>query len=96
YAQDRDLAMEPTFRLNLSTEKFLAWLEPIAMNSANPNSRGGILTAWNKTGPAAIPSMKRVAAAMSGTDPKLDERSKTAQLEYRKAIEAAIAAMEKK
>jgi len=90
YAQDRDLAMESTFRRNLSTEKYLAWLEPIA-----PITRNVVLS-WNKTGPAAIPSMKRVAAAMSGTDPKLDERAKAAQLEYRKAIEAAIAEMEKK
>jgi len=55
-----------------------------------------VVLSWNRTGPAAIPSMKRVAAAMSGTDPKLDERAKAAQLEYRKAIEAAIAEMEKK
>ena len=95
YAQN--ISMESTFRRHLTTEKFLAWLEPIAVQAVKVyNGTGSVIQIWNKTGPAAIPSMKRVAAAMNETDPKLDERGKAAQLEYRKAIEAAIAEMEKK
>jgi len=90
-----DFSMEAAFRKNLPTEQYLAWLEGYVLATTDVRWKRGALPGWSKIGPAAKPSMQRIAAAM-GSDPKLDENSKKAQLEFRKEIETAIAAMEKK
>lgn len=94
YANDESLSMDAAFRSALPQEKYLAWLEGIAIGLKDWNRRRYIQDAWRKVGPAAIPSMQKVAAAMSGADPNLDERGKQMQLEWRKNIEDAIKRME--
>ena len=81
----------PTFARNLPPERLLAWIEPIALASSHPSNRPRIFSAWKAIGPAALPSMERVRAAMAGkaaTD-KLAE-------EYAKAIEETITALKEK
>jgi outer membrane protein assembly factor BamB len=63
----------PTFARNLPPERFLAWFEPIALASSHPSNRPRILSAWRAIGPAALPSMERVRAAMAGCDPAQDK-----------------------
>ncbi len=63
----------PTFARNLAPERLLAWIEPIALASSHPSNRARILPAWRAIGPAALPSMERVRAAMAGRDPAQDK-----------------------
>jgi hypothetical protein len=63
----------PTFARNLALDRFLTWLEPIALTSSHPSNRPRIFSAWRVIGPAALPSMERVRAAMAGRDPAQDK-----------------------
>jgi hypothetical protein len=63
YANDESLSMNDAFRKHLPQEKYLAWLEGIALDLKDVNARQNVLTAWRAVGPAAKPSMQKVAAA---------------------------------
>ena len=63
----------PTFARNLTPERLLAWIEPIALASSHPSNRPRIFSAWRAIGPAALPSMERVRTAMAGRDPAQDK-----------------------
>ena len=68
----QDWTLYPTFARNLAPERLLTWLEPIALASSHPSNRPRIFSAWRAIGPAALPSMERVRAAMAGRDPAQD------------------------
>jgi len=72
-AYPQDWTLYPTFARNLTPERLLAWIEPIALASGHPTNRARILSAWRAVGPAALPSMERVRAAMAGRDPAQDK-----------------------
>jgi hypothetical protein len=68
----KDWTLYPTFARNLAPERLLTWLEPIAMAGSHPSNKPRILTAWRAIGPAALPSMERVRAAMEAMTPAQD------------------------
>jgi hypothetical protein len=59
----------PTFARNLKAERFLAWMEPYALECSHPEKKPQILNAWKAIGKAALPSMERVKAAMEAMTP---------------------------
>ena len=79
----------PTFARNLTPERLLAWIEPIALASSHPSNRPRILSAWRAIGPAALPSMERVRATMAGRDPAQDKLAAS----YAEGIAKQIAEM---
>jgi hypothetical protein len=85
----KDWTLYPTFARNLTPERLLAWIEPIALESAHPEYRGRILSAWRAIGLAALPSMERVRAAMAGRDPAQDKLAAS----YAEGIAKQIAEM---
>jgi hypothetical protein len=87
-AYPKEWSFYPTFAKHLKPETLLAWIEPIAMESAHPSNRPRILSAWKAVGAAAIPSMERVRTAMLAKG----EADKVAA-EYAKAIEESIREM---
>jgi hypothetical protein len=87
-AYAKNWTLYPTFARHLKPERLLAWIEPIAMESAHPSNRPRILSAWKAVGAAAIPSMERVRTAMLAKG----EADKVAA-EYAKAIEESIREM---
>jgi hypothetical protein len=90
-AYPKDWTLYPTFARNLKPEAVLAWLEPIALESAPSGSRARILSAWKAIGKAAQPSMERVKTAMLAKG----EADKVAG-EYAKAIEETITIIQEK
>jgi hypothetical protein len=65
-AYPKSWELYPTLARHLKPEPLLAWLEPIAMESAHPGSRSRIFNAWKAIGSAAMPSIERVRTAMAG------------------------------
>ena len=84
----KDWTLYPTFARHLPKDKLIAWLEPIAAESAHPSNRGRIIGAWQTIGAEAIPSMERVKAAMAAK-PETDKLA----AEYAKAIREALKGM---
>jgi hypothetical protein len=76
-----------TFARHLPQDRLIAWLEPIALASAHPNSRTPILDAWRRLGTKAIPSMERCAAQVT-SDPKAKDAAQRA--EWAKVIADAV------
>jgi hypothetical protein len=87
-AYPKNWTLYPTFARHLKSEPLLAWIEPIALESAPSSSRPRILNAWKAIGKAALPSMERVRTAMLAKG----EADKLAA-EYAKAIEETIREM---
>jgi hypothetical protein len=90
-AYPKNWTLYPTFARNLKPESLLAWIEPIAMESANPSNRPSIFNAWKTVGKAALPCLERVKAAMLAKG----EADKPAA-DYAKAIEETIAIIKEK
>lgn len=64
-AYPKDWILYPTFARHLPKDKLIAWIEPIAAESAHPSNRQRILDAWKNIGSEAIPSMERVAVPLA-------------------------------
>jgi hypothetical protein len=94
YANDEFLSMDAAFRPHLPQEKYLAWLEGIAMGLKDFNARRYVLEAWSKAGPSARSSLQRVAGAMTGADPARLGGDTKRQAEFRKEIEVLLGRME--
>jgi hypothetical protein len=69
----------------------LAWIEPIAIESSHPVNRPRIFTAWKAIGAEALPSIKRVKAAVEART-----ASDRLAAEYAKAIEETITTINEK
>jgi hypothetical protein len=88
-AYPKDWTLYPTFARNLKSERLLAWIEPIALESSHPGSRERIFRAWRAIGKDALPSMERVRAAVAGRDPARDKLA----ADYAQAIAEQIAVL---
>jgi outer membrane protein assembly factor BamB len=72
----------PVLARNLKPDRLLAWIEPIAIGSSHPVNRPRIFTAWKAIGAEALPSIKRVKAAVEART-----ASDNLAAEYAKAID---------
>jgi hypothetical protein len=88
-AYPKEWVLYPTFARNLTTERLLAWIEPIALESGHPGSRERIFRAWQAAGKDALPSMERVRAAVAARDPAKDKLAAS----YAEAVGERIAEM---
>jgi hypothetical protein len=58
---------------HVTTEKLLGWIEPLALDRnvfGHVKFYSEFLDAWSAVGPAAIPSMKKVAAQVGKQAPQ--------------------------
>jgi hypothetical protein len=78
----------PTLARNLKPDRLLAWIEPIAIGSSHPVNRPRTFTAWKAIGAEALPSIKRVKAAVEART-----ASDNLAADYAKALEEVIKEM---
>jgi hypothetical protein len=78
----------PTLARNLKPDRLLAWIEPIAIESSHPVNRPRLFTAWKAIGAEALPSIKRVKAAVEART-----ASDNLAADYAKALEEVIKEM---
>jgi hypothetical protein len=88
-AYPKDWTLYPTFARNLKPERLLAWIEPIAMDSGSAGSRDRVFMAWQAVGKNALPSMKRVRAAVAARSPEKDKFA----ADYARALAEEIAVL---
>ena len=68
-----DWTFHPTLMQHVTTEKLLGWIEPLALDRnvfGHVKFYSEFLDAWSAVGPAAIPSMKKVAAQVGKQAPQ--------------------------
>jgi hypothetical protein len=94
YANDESLSMNETFRKNLPQEKYLTWLEGIALGLKDFNARQNVLKAWKTVGPTAKPSLQKISAALAAGGPNLLGGDARKQAEFLAEIENIIAGLE--
>ena len=94
YANDESLSMNDAFRKNLPQEKYLAWLEGIAVGLKDFNARQNVLKAWRAVGSPAKASLQKISAALAAGGPNLLGGDARKQAEFRAEIENIIAGLE--
>jgi hypothetical protein len=86
--------MNETFRKNLPQEKYLTWLEGIALGLKDFNARQNVLKAWRAVGSPAKASLQKISAALAAGGPNLLGGDARKQAEFRAEIENIIAGLE--
>lgn len=95
YANDESLSLNDAFSKGLPQERYLAWLEGIALGLKDFNARQNVVKAWKAVGSSAKPSLQKVSAALAAGGPNLLGGDAKKQAEFRAEIENLIAGFAK-